>query len=80
MRVSILHASAIPDLARFPKYHPDLSSFKCMASISPNLGVFYLHEQALLAMGLESACGIAITLDIVVHCNIAIRPESVATC
>ena len=43
----------------------------------PDLGVFCLHRRALLATGLVSACGLAITLSIVISCNTAIRPESV---
>ena len=43
----------------------------------PNLGVFFLHEQALLAVGLVSTCSLATTLSIAVRCNIAIRPKSV---
>ena len=34
LRVSISRASAILDLARSPKYHPDISSFRCMLDIS----------------------------------------------
>ena len=75
LRVSI--ASAIPDFAWSLKYHPDLSSFKRMASISPNLGVFCLYGRALLATGFMFACGLATTLGVAVYCNTAIRRESV---
>ena len=42
-----------------------------------NLRVFCLHGRALLATGLVSACGLATTLGIVIHCNTAIRPNSI---
>ena len=77
LREYVLCVSAILDLARSPEYHPDLSSFRCVADISPNLGVFYLHGRAHLVIGLESACDLVTTLDIVVCCNTPIRPESI---
>ena len=43
----------------------------------PNLGVFCLHERALLAIGLISTCNLVTTLGIVVRFNIAIKLESV---
>ena len=69
--------STIPDFARSPEYHPDLSSFRCMAGISLDLKVFCLHERALLAIGLMFPCGLATTLGIIVRCNTAIKLESV---
>ena len=77
LRVSISCASTILDFTRSSKYHLDFSSFKCMAGISHNLWVFYLHGQALLATRLMFAYGLATTLGVVVHCNTAIRLESV---
>ena len=72
LRVSISHASAIPNLAKSPEYYLDLSSFRCMVSISLNLRVFCLHGQALWAIGLTFAYGLAITLNIAIRCDIAI--------
>ena len=48
-----------------------------MASISPNLGVFCMHRQALLVIRLVSTCGLVTTLGIVVCCNTVFRLESV---
>ena len=75
--ISVSRASAIPNLMRSLKYHPDLSSFRYMAGVSPSLRVFHMHGLALLAVGPVSACGLAITLSIVVYCNTTIKMESV---
>ena len=77
LRISIWRTSAILDISRSPEYHSDISSFRCMGSISPNLGTFFLHERAFLAIGLVSACGLATTLDIAIYCNTTIRPKFV---
>ena len=38
---------------------------------------FCLYGLALFAIGLSPACSLATTLDLTIHCNTAIRPESV---
>ena len=75
--VFVSRTSATPSFGRSLEYHPDISSFRYMAGISPNLRIFFLHGWALLAIGFVSTRGLATTLGITVHYNTTIRTESV---
>ena len=78
-RVYLSSTPTILDLTRSSEYHLDLSFSGICLAFPPSLGVFRLYRRALLAIGLVTSYGLATTLDIVIHCNIAIKSESVCS-